>query len=247
MSEQAQPRLRLPLKRLLAEGVLIVVSILLAFGIQAWWEGHRERREVEDALVGLRADFERNLTSLAEAREANQAIQLAAQGLLALTGPPGSTVPTHDEVPELVQGILGRHRLANYDAHLQSLLNTGRWDLLRSETLKEALTNWSTLVRNLSRREEEAVEGINNRLIVRIWQLAPMRTLDMPIAEFREAVGPSRFPIDYDRLLGDMYFEAAVDERWQDAFNLLVAIDQLEASARDILVLIDRELGGDPA
>jgi len=227
--------------------MLIVVSILLAFGIQAWWEGHRERREVQEALVGLRADFERNLSSLAEAREANEAIQIAAQSLLALTGPPGATEPDHAEIPELVQGILDRHRLSHYDAHLQSLLNTGRWDLLRSEALKQELTDWSTLVRNVSRREEEAVEGINNRLIVRIWQLTPMRTLDMPIAEFQEAVGPSRFPVDYDRLLGDMYFEAAVDERWQDAFNLLAAIDRLEASALEILDLIDRELAGDPA
>ena len=102
------------------------------------------------------------------------------------------------------------------------------------------------MLSDVSAREESAEEGINNRLIVRIWELVPMRTLDMPIQEFREAVGPGRFEADYDRLLGDMYFESAVDERWQDAFNLLTYIGRLEASAKRILELIDRELAGDP-
>jgi len=31
--------------RVLAEGSAIVVSILLAFGIQAWWEERQERTE----------------------------------------------------------------------------------------------------------------------------------------------------------------------------------------------------------
>jgi hypothetical protein len=33
-----------PSLRVLAEGVVIVGSILLAFGIDAWWEGRQERQ-----------------------------------------------------------------------------------------------------------------------------------------------------------------------------------------------------------
>jgi hypothetical protein len=35
----------IPWPRILAEGGAIVVSILLAFGIQAWWEGAQELNE----------------------------------------------------------------------------------------------------------------------------------------------------------------------------------------------------------
>ena len=235
-----------PWLRVFVEGVVIVGSILLAFGIQAWWDERQERVEVEEALVGLRADFERNLLALDTARTANEDLQAAAQRLLGFTGPQGLGDSHPAVINLLVQGILNRYRFGAYNAHLQSLVNSGRWDLQRGDELKEELTRWTTLVSNLSRREEEAVEGINNRLIVRIWELVPMRTLDMPIPEFREAVGPSRFEADYDRLLGDMYFEAAVDERWQDAFNLIRGIDALEASAERILELIDQELAGNP-
>ena len=33
----------IPWLRVFAEGAVIVVSILLAFGIDAWWEGRQER------------------------------------------------------------------------------------------------------------------------------------------------------------------------------------------------------------
>jgi hypothetical protein len=41
--------------RILVEGVVIVVSILLAFGIDAWWDG-RQRREVEHEIRDQLAD-----------------------------------------------------------------------------------------------------------------------------------------------------------------------------------------------
>ena len=41
-------RLNISWPRILAEGTAIVVSILLAFWIQAWWEGlQQENRELE--------------------------------------------------------------------------------------------------------------------------------------------------------------------------------------------------------
>ncbi len=47
----------IPWKRLSAEGVAIVVSILLAFWIDAWWETQKDIAEEREILVGLEADF----------------------------------------------------------------------------------------------------------------------------------------------------------------------------------------------
>ena len=51
MSEQ------IPWRRVFVEGVVIVGSILLAFGIQAWWDGLQEREEEREVLIGLEAEF----------------------------------------------------------------------------------------------------------------------------------------------------------------------------------------------
>ena len=38
--------------------MVIVISILLAFGIEAWWDGRQERVEERQALEALARDFE---------------------------------------------------------------------------------------------------------------------------------------------------------------------------------------------
>ncbi len=50
-------RREIPWTTLLIEGVAIVVSILLAFAIDAWWDQRKERAEERDILVGLEVEF----------------------------------------------------------------------------------------------------------------------------------------------------------------------------------------------
>lgn len=52
---------RIPWKRIFAEGAAIVVSILLAFSIEAWWSGYQDRSKERIVLLGLKSEFEDNL------------------------------------------------------------------------------------------------------------------------------------------------------------------------------------------
>jgi hypothetical protein len=47
----------IPWTRLIAEGLAIVVSILLAFAIDAWWEQRQDTAEERRILVSLRDEF----------------------------------------------------------------------------------------------------------------------------------------------------------------------------------------------
>ena len=47
-------------RRLAAEGLVIVASILLAFAIDAAWDGYQERRFRDELVAGLRAEFTSN-------------------------------------------------------------------------------------------------------------------------------------------------------------------------------------------
>jgi hypothetical protein len=44
-------------RRLIAEGVVIVASILLAFGLDAWWDATQQSRETADLLAALDEEF----------------------------------------------------------------------------------------------------------------------------------------------------------------------------------------------
>ena len=48
---------QVPWVRIVAEGIAIVISILLAFAIQAWWEGQGERDRRDAILLGLASDL----------------------------------------------------------------------------------------------------------------------------------------------------------------------------------------------
>ena len=47
----------IPWLRVFVEGVVIVGSILLAFGIDAWWEGRQERAEEQQLLTNLQQEL----------------------------------------------------------------------------------------------------------------------------------------------------------------------------------------------
>ena len=50
--------------RITAEGAVIVVSILLAFAIDAWWDGRREARNEQIALIDLRNELSENRSAI---------------------------------------------------------------------------------------------------------------------------------------------------------------------------------------
>ena len=56
----------IPWSRVIVEGVVIVVSILLAFGIDAWWSRLQEAEELQQTLGSLEAAFVENVEGIDE-------------------------------------------------------------------------------------------------------------------------------------------------------------------------------------
>ncbi len=57
---------KIPWPRIFVEGVVIVGSILLAFGIQAWWDGRQEAERLQQTLISLEAAFVENVEGIDE-------------------------------------------------------------------------------------------------------------------------------------------------------------------------------------
>lgn len=73
---------QIPWPRILVEGVVIVGSILLAFGIDAWWARKQQAAEEERVLTTLAAEFRTN-SALLDARVQWQAgVQAAVEAIL---------------------------------------------------------------------------------------------------------------------------------------------------------------------
>jgi hypothetical protein len=146
--------------RLLGEGVVIVVSILMAFGIDALWTQRQSRIEEQEALSALESEFAANLAQVEEvlagylqgrrlievlvnipAGDARALQQVERSRIMAATCPRGTFDP-----------VLGT---------LEALISSGSLGVLRHAPLRGALTNFQNLVADAA--EDAALVNANAR------------------------------------------------------------------------------------
>ena len=70
--------------KIVAEGVAIVASILLAFAIDRWWDARQARQEEIAALTPLLSELQRLQRTLSDNDDYHTAIQLSARRLIAV-------------------------------------------------------------------------------------------------------------------------------------------------------------------
>lgn len=83
---------RIPWRRVAAEGLMIVTSILLAFGIDAWWEGRRELSRLVGLERSLDVDFRETLAVLEASIGGVELLHARSQAFLDATSDP-SAIP----------------------------------------------------------------------------------------------------------------------------------------------------------
>ena len=119
------------------EGVVIVGSILLAFGIQAWWDDLQGREEEREILVGLEAEFVDLQARLQRWTAYNRwGVRMLEQVL-------------SDSVPKLQAASVDSAFYAatvvnvlDQGGALDALLSSGRLELIRDREIRERLAKW---------------------------------------------------------------------------------------------------------
>jgi len=223
--------------RVLIEGVVIVVSILLAFGIDAWWDRHRDRTDEREAIAQLAADFRANAARLDTVRGVHEAALDAAYELLAragMGGQPRSSSPT----AELVCVSL---RAWTYDPTLggiNSLIQSGRLGILRDDALRVAVAGWPDLVEDLN--GDEVLESDNTFRAVAPYLITKGAMFDA----LRSAGRMNRLDVeaasDQLELLSDPVFLGWLSWRVNGLENVLLEVDTVEGSIRRILELLEK-------
>jgi len=111
---------QVPWARIFAEGLAIVVSILLAFGIQAWWEERQERAVEKALLTGLVEDLRLDSADYEGFAAVHRARVAGADFLLSLGGQePLRTLGADVSAEEMTPGQA--FRLMNRFARLETV------------------------------------------------------------------------------------------------------------------------------
>ena len=228
---------QVPWLRVFVEGVVIVGSILMAFGLQAWWDERQERAEEIEALAQLLEEFKSNSSELVAIRAINLRSLSASRELLALSGRLG--VP--NSTRSTTELLLDFPTLQSYDpvlGTLNSLIASGRLGILQSDSLRAALSEWPSNVEDLATNEEWTTSFYFDR----IWPyLAEGGVwLDALGASGRLGGGDNvPEPPNLAGLLGDPAFQELLAQRIYGLQFLLLDVDMVEARLERILGLIE--------
>jgi hypothetical protein len=152
-------------RRIVVESLAVVLSILLAFGIDAWWDTYREASREQELLAGLLSDFRASRPGLDSRRDLAERMSVGTSLFRDLAE--ASAGARAVEVPDsLILAALGGPTYEPDTNTLDAALASGELELIRSAELRAELATWRrTLADNLE--DEREVRRLTNE------QLAP--------------------------------------------------------------------------
>lgn len=131
--------------RIIAEGLAIVASILLAFGIDAWWQDRQTRSEEQQILQGLKEEFVSINAVLTDHMELHSESTQALKELLFVI----ENGPSDDTGSIVELAILDMLSPTTSDlghGTLEALLSSGRVEILENQKLRAKLAAWNGVI-----------------------------------------------------------------------------------------------------
>ena len=198
---QAQGR-QTSVGRLLLEGLTIVVSILLAFWIDAMWDLSRERAQGLEHLEAVRTELQDNRDLLARYAAGCEGDNLAAnRQLLALMGPSPEPVPL-DSVTRLLAATFASPPPSLRTIAFDAMVASGALVDVGSQELQTEFRTWEAVLRT----RESRVSIFNANLEKTVDYLVSSGVFG-PAGSSRVALPESRFGVEARTLLSDQVLE----------------------------------------
>lgn len=169
-------------RRLLAESLAVIFSILLAFSIDAWWDSRQEARRERELMAGLLADFRSSRPGLEARLVLARRMAAGTAGLLDLIGAhEGATaLPVPDS---LVLAVLGGPTYEPAMNTLDAAVASGEIERVTNDELRAKLANWRRMLAD-TREDELEVRRITNE------QLVPLLARSLDLRPYFDGVLP---------------------------------------------------------
>jgi len=235
-------RPRMSWSRLGAEGSVIVVSILLAFAVQAWWEGRQEQRQETEYLTALQGELEEGLVRLPQTAAAVADVLHAHEALLGQFHEPA--LAPADSLLFWLSALSWPPNFSPPTAVLEDLVSSGGIQLIEADRLRLAVANHEGFLRRFEETADQAwatwAERIQPYLEGRVSRVDRLRQGRYPRPV---PLAPSPFPPSFQDIFSDRTFESMIAERWTRLDATRSTLDRVRSSMTDLVALIGEELG----
>jgi hypothetical protein len=241
-------RTKISYRRIAAEGVAIVLSILLAFAIDAAWDKHKDRQQERALLSALAADFADARVLIDEAIVAHQRYRASARRLLAIIE---QEAPRDDwtAIDSLLNDVFLNAKTTEIpNGSLTALFASGKLDLIENARLRSLLAAWPSFLDNAIEDQRWILNDVQQRLTPYLNGRIHVRnsyqhsgSLSAVDAMLKETV-PPRPPTDHEALWDDREFDNLVSNRLANEVYALHEIMVLARELDNIIEQIDAEL-----
>ena len=233
-SEKVVGKLRqLNWRSALLDGVAVLVGILLAFSIDAWWDLRNQREEADSYLAAVETELTSNREALIEELEIIRSWVAESEGFLNTVVAPGAS-PTYDQVREMVWKTGPNRTTPIARAAIDDLMSSGGFQVIESPKLRRALADYVRALDNDASELEDVRDFFNHHVL-------PYHIREGSFTEFdwETALGVSESPVTFE-----MNIAAFAGNRVYA--NLLISrileFDNLRNSHRVLLDRIDAVL-----
>jgi hypothetical protein len=233
---------KIPWRRIIVESVAIVLSILLAFAIDAGWDSFKERKQEKAFLESLLNDFTESRSRIDASTDRHMSFIDSAQQLLEFHG--GDVT---DIEPKALEAILGAVFFDWTSLYLPSgsrdaLFSSGDIEIISNEELRAMLAAWPSLVADAAEDDILIANDVMNNLVP--FLQSKIRTHNVARITNSDAAEliPRIESVNYDALWEDPMFENLIIFRMVNETFAVDENDRLSEAADAIIQVIEREL-----
>jgi hypothetical protein len=232
---------QIPWLRISLEGVLIVTSILLAFGIDAWWADQQEQKEAVRLVESLHEDFTATRSSLAETIRIQEETVDRLTRLDRMSALDLARLPS-DSVDGFTFAVVAPWTFDAQSGTLEALVASGRLGVLGVEGLPSALLEWKARVEDLEEEKAEvrAVANISRRRTASLG--GPWPTQDLGITPFMVQALRDFATADLTVVATDVELRALLREKRMACLVYLAELVPLLAQTDSIVSILDDAL-----
>jgi hypothetical protein len=216
--------------RSITELTLIVVGVLLAFGLEAWWSGQSEARAMNESLLAITVEFETadSVIGWLEDRHRRNIEQFTALSRLLGTGRFDSSA---DSVLRLSGPLWYQQNFAPTMPAYAEFLAGGGLTNLDQENLVDALFRFEQqLERN------RVYDNYVETSMMISWE--PILSSRIPFGDLADSTEALRLMTNPQLLAADLEFRNLVELRLYGERTLLARRESLRAAVRGILAIL---------
>ena len=235
----------------LLEGLVIIISILLAIWLENWNEERKDRIKEQEILLELKSEYLSNLEQLDQKITMRNQIMDAAHGILRYMD-----APSLADRDSLMMFIFMMLRDPTFDPIQNDLISSGNLRILQNDSLRLMLSNWTTEVFQVQEleldwqklRSEQGAPiglklGIARDFSHQLWKdgFTPIEALDQSV-NVKRKLNYTAQPVELGLILQSKELEgfAAYAITWNQVANIQSLA--LRKRILTILSIIDQEI-----